>query len=273
MPIRIDYSPVGTLMNLARSAGEAQGARASASQDLAFTQMALQAQAQNNQISASMAMQQNSQAFQLQRAALSRQQATPTRAMAQASPVADQVLGRMAVERGWEQLDQTTQMTQLDTLAQSGQYTEAQIEGARLAVMGGQSPAQYLTQKKEQEGLTPSQRTTHAKTLWLQQRDDLEAERESIYEELKYEGATRTKDWRDRLATASAKITTHDTAYEQQVLGERTPSTTTGGLNLEVLNKPQPLPATKADLVVGQIYATEGGRLERWTGSHLAEIK
>lgn len=273
MPIRIDYSPVGSLMNLARSAGEAQGSRESAAKDLAFTQMALQAQTQNAQIGAT--IKRNDQAFQLQQAALQRQAGTPTRAVAGATPVTqeiDKVLGRMTTTREWGQEDQAAQMEQLDRIPD---LSEHERESIRLGIMGGQSLTQLLKRraapKPIQAGLSFAQRESRSRNLYQQQRDDIEAERKSIYDELDYEGKTRDADWKKRLTAVTERLQAHDAKYA--TMGVTQPGEATdSGLNLEVLNTPKPFPATKEDMIIGQIYVS-GNRLERWDGTRLTEIK
>lgn len=267
MPIRIDYSPVNSLMNLARSAGEAQGGRENAARDLAFTQMALQAQTDNAQIAAT--QQRNDQAFQLQRAALARTSRTATSRSQGKSPLAgefDRVLQRQALSRTWDQGDQAAQIEQLGAIPG---LTDRERESIKLGIMGGQSLTTLLKERPEQRtGLTPGQRVSGAKTLWLQQRDDLEAERKSLYEELGYEGKTRDASWQQRMDAVTKQIAAHDVSYTRDIMGEGAPSAQTA-----TFNTPQKLPQTKAEAVVGQIYVDARGGLWRWTGQDMAKVQ
>lgn len=273
MPIRIEHSPVGTLMNLARSAGEAQGARESAAHDLAFTQMALQAQTQNAQIGAS--IQKNNQAFQLQQAALQRQTRTPTRAVAGATPVTqeiDKVLGRMTTTREWGQEDQAAQLQQLERIPD---LSERERESIKLGIMGGQSLTQLLkertTPKPAQTELSFGQKESRLRVIHQNQRDVWESRLRALDEERMLENWTPDLNkWQTRRDEAVEAIKVLDTKYAQMGATQSGEATSTG-LNLEVLNKPQTLPATKADAVVGQVYV-HGSKLVRWNGTNFTEI-
>lgn len=212
MPIKIDYSPVGTLMNLARSAGEAQEAQVSAAHDLAFTQMAMQAQTQNAQIAST--IRRNDQTFQLQQAAQARQARTPTRAAPGVSPVAqevDQVLQRQAVARDWEQRDTAAQMEQLSTIPG---LSDQQRESAKLQIMAGQPLAQILKGREpEWVGLTGTQTESVRRQLYQQRRSDLEAERERILDAKLYPGWKHTEVWQKHLDAIVSRIQSLDIGY------------------------------------------------------------
>lgn len=269
MPIRIDYSPVGTLLNLARSAGEAQGARESAAKDLAFTQMAMQAQTQNAQIAAS--MRRNDQAFQLQQAAQARQSRTPTRAQPVASPLADQILHRQTVAREWEQQGMDAQMQQLSMIPG---LSDRERESIKLGIMGGQSIAQLLKERyvrPEQMELTFAQREARLRITHQNKRDVLESRLRSLDEERQLVGWTPEKDdWQKRYDTATKAIETLDVTYGAMQPAGDAPAAS--GLNLEVLNTPRPPPASKADLVPGQVYIRNDGKIRRWTGTGMVRL-
>lgn len=130
MPITVRYGAPGTLLGLARAAGEGVRRQREAELDLAFIDLGLTAQARNARIAAQ--IQAQDQAFALQTAAATRIARTPTRA---AAP--DAVLGRMQWREGREELQQQTQMEQLDKMLVAEEINQAQYERAKLGVMAG----------------------------------------------------------------------------------------------------------------------------------------
>ena len=294
MPIRIDYSPVGTLMNLARSAGEAQGAREGATHDLAFTQMAMQAQTQNAQIGA--AIRRNDQAFQLQRAALARQTRTPTRAAAGPSPVTqefDRVLGRATAAREWEQEDVTIQMEQLERMRVSGQYSEREIESLKLGIMGGQPLTQLLKEKVPAKPAKPlvsiEQRIRQWRQGWEQQLDPIQKRIDLIVKEqmvpynvyddegdivpaLQEQAEKRQVDLRRKLVALKKHQYNLQTQQQQEWTG------LLQGPQAEVRSPdardtPQSLPSDQSEWEIGQVYRAPDGRIGRWTGRDFERVQ
>ena len=139
MAIRVEYAPVEAAMSLSRAAGVAAGRQIVAVEDRAFLQHVSQMQQQ-----ADVAMAQK-QAFSLQKAMLARRTATPIAKAEIQSIAPDQVLQR-------SQVRQRQQLTQLSVLAESGDYSQAQVERAKLAVYSGISPLEAL---KEQSMVSP----------------------------------------------------------------------------------------------------------------------
>ena len=130
MPITLRYGAPGTLLGLARATGVGQRQQREAELDLAFIDSSLTAQARNARIAAQ--VQAQDQAFALQTAAATRIARTPTRV---AAP--DAVLGRMQWQAGREELQQQTQIEQLNRMLAAEEINQAQYERAKLGIMAG----------------------------------------------------------------------------------------------------------------------------------------
>ena len=150
MPIRIDYSPVPVLLNLAQAAGETKRREEGARLDIAFTQMAMQTATRNAQIAAQ--MQASDRAFELQKAAAARQERTMMARIQARDPVADSVLERMKWREGVEQEKTQTQLEQLETMR--GSMTPEEYERAKLRTMAG---GRLSTFREEKPTLTANQ--------------------------------------------------------------------------------------------------------------------
>jgi len=293
MPIQISHSPVGTLMNLARSAGEGQQRREGAAHDLAFTQMALQAQTQNAQIAAT--MQRNDQAFQLQRAAMERQARTPTRAGAGRGPLVqefDRTLGRMVTVRGWEQQDINTQLKQLEQI--SG-ISDARRETERLRIMAGRGPSPTLgreiteAEKPSEPPISTKEQITQWRNFWKQELDPLQKRVDRIVKEklvtfnirdaegeivpeLQKEMENRQADLQRQLAAAQTEL------YRRKQLQKQEWATISRGpqpdiRTSEIKETPQPLPADRSQWVKEQVYRAPDGRIGRWTGEDFERVE
>ena len=137
MPIKIDYSPVETLMELAQATGLARAktagqvsARSTAAEDLAYTRMILNTQAQYAQMG--LQARARDQAFALQEAdAAARINRTPI------SQQSFRPFDKMFYQEQQQATEQQEQFDQIDNMRAQGILDDAQYERAKLGVLAG----------------------------------------------------------------------------------------------------------------------------------------
>lgn len=133
MPIRIDYTPVGAALNLARIAGEGAGYQSAFQQDLQLIGLAQAQQAASEERRA------RDQAFALQQAMAGRVAGTPTaRPTAQYFPSRSQLYSQ--TPQAQAQAEQQAQMQQLDRMLAQGTIDQAVYEQNKLRLLSGATP-------------------------------------------------------------------------------------------------------------------------------------
>lgn len=295
MPITVKYAPVGALLGLAQAAGIGERQQRGEVADLAFIQMSLSAQARNAEIAAR--MQAQDQAFALQTAAATRIARTPTRVQP-----TDAVLGRMQWQTGQRELQQQTQIDQLNMMRAGGQIDQAQYERAKLGLMTGNEAlvrGALLPKKPVTKPLVSfAQEKSYFDDRWKRQLDPIQREIAQLQKESREEYEIRDEkgkivpELQQQAAQRAAKITNRLNALrihyrdlqsekdqewvalkQRQPTGqELMPGPTGAARTAEAEAPPIPLPPRRSMWVVGQIYVAPDGRLGRWNGQTFESV-
>lgn len=300
MPIRVDYSPVPLLANLAWAAGEAAAEREQQHEDLAYSQMILStrlaqiqeqrvrdqmaqaATAQSRQqdlavtqmgISANLQLRQMAQteatserAFELQ-LAHAEQQARTTMARAQAvSPLATSLQNQL-LRQGFEQEEQQASLSQLEQMLATGTIDQAAYERAKLGILTeAEGLVTAAIRPREAKSLTPGQQLDVIRTPYRDERRRTEREL-SLYKrmmaeyQLEPDQQQKIQQQIDALLRQLDQLEqAENTAIQQTGLMPATAPAVKGSVTVE------PLPADPKQLQTGHIYALPQGQTGRWTG-------
>ncbi len=131
MAIRVDYTPVGAALSLARTAGEGQNYARRSAQDAQLLQFALQRQSAADDRAA------QNQAFALQNAYASRATGTPRSTAATKSPLVDHVAQRMLMQRALGEQATQGQLADLQSARDRGLISPLEFEESSLQIKAG----------------------------------------------------------------------------------------------------------------------------------------
>lgn len=130
MAIKVDYSPVGTLLELAKTAGQGAGKRVRSDRAMRALSFALALKREQDQKRA------QDRAFALQSAMASRIARTPTTTQ---RPQTGSAFDRMILQAAQAKQAQEEQMQQLDRMKESGVIDNTTYEQNKLRIIGNQS--------------------------------------------------------------------------------------------------------------------------------------
>lgn len=128
MPIRVDYSPIGAGLSLARQAGLGRRTQQGQATDIALLDLASRMKRERDQRQAS------ERAFALQTAMAKRVAQTPM-SPGRTSPIVDPVLARIQNDRAYKEGQQTQQLSLLENMRQTGEIDQAAFDRNRLRIL------------------------------------------------------------------------------------------------------------------------------------------
>ena len=131
MPIRVDYSPVGAALSLARTAGEGQNWSQKQARDIELLKFGMARRSSEMEAAA------RDRAFALQEAYASRTLTSSARAR---TPVADHAAERLKSKQNRQDEEQQVQLQQLQQMRDAGTIDEKDFETYKLRILGNQSP-------------------------------------------------------------------------------------------------------------------------------------